>query len=50
LTRCGGGGGGVSYVFGREWEVGKVGGGPRHEKRAQTGAFFVCFVLWEVGR
>ena len=28
-------------------EVG--GGGPRHEKRAQSGASFVCFMLWEVG-
>jgi hypothetical protein len=27
-------------------EVG--GGGLRHKKRAQTGAFFGCFVLWEV--
>ena len=33
LTRRGGGGG-MSYIFGREWEVGKVGGGPRHEKHA----------------
>jgi len=28
---------------------GEVGGGsPRHERRAQTGMSFMCFVLWEV--
>ena len=31
---------GVSYVFGRVWEVGQVEGSPR-----QTGAFFVFFVF-----
>jgi len=25
------------------------GGGPRHKKHAQLGAFFVGFMLWEVG-
>ena len=39
---------GVSYVFGRVWEVGQVGGSPRHKKRAHLGAFFVflCCGRW----
>ena len=37
---------GVSYMFGRVWEVGQVGGSPKHKKHAQTGAFFVFFVFW----
>ena len=42
-------------LFGRVFCVfcvvgGGVGGGsPGHEKCAQPGAFFVCFMLWEVG-